>query len=198
VTCSDEESDAIAVAERRIAPALNHRAVIFAFFGHPGAGKSTLCRRFGELNAVPALDTDTFMTAGEVAAILEGRYTQTMRLANIERYCARVGELLVENKAVAIADGLPNQEARRFLVERLSGARVVFVLVTSPRELWEKRLASRTGSPVGIDVAAADRYVRANWEDPPEGFRYEVIENRENPEAVDDALRRLYGRYLST
>lgn len=173
---------------------LGHK-VVFAFCGHPGAGKSTLCRRFGELQGLPWLDTDTCMTADEIAAIQTGRYTQAMRLANIERYATRVRELLASSPAVAIADGLPNDEARAFLRSELPEAEVVFVLVETPRALWEARLARRSGSPVSIDVAAADAYVRENWHEPDAAFGHEVIANGEDIATVDEALRFLWRRH---
>ncbi len=168
--------------------------VVFAFFGHPGAGKSTLCSRFCELHGVPAFDTDSFMTAAEVEAIGAGRYTQERRLANIRRYAARARELLETNRCVALADGLPNDEARRFLRDSLPDARVVFVLVRAPRDLWTRRLEARRGSPVSIGVAEAEAYVAENWEEPPGSFEFEVVENGEDAPAVDSALRRLYRR----
>jgi predicted kinase len=172
--------------------------VVFAFFGIPGAGKSTLCRRFGEVCGVPAIDTDIFMTPEEVVAVQEGRYTQAMRLANIERYAAEVCRLLTDGaKAVAIADGLPNDEARAFLINRLDGGRVVFLEVETPRRLWEERLASRAGTPVDIGITEADAYVRQNWEAPSAGFKHEVIENREDLTALDSTLRGLHRRFAS-
>ncbi len=168
--------------------------VVFAFFGHPGAGKSTLCSRFGELQRVPALDTDRFMTVDEVEAIGAGRYTQEMRMANIERYAARARELLETNECVALADGLPNDEARRFLRDSLPASKVVFVLVRTPRALWQRRLEARRGSPVSIGVSEAEAYVEANWEEPTGSFEFEVVENGEDAVDVDAALRRLYRR----
>ena len=92
----------------------DRRPIVFAFFGFPGAGKSTLCRRFGELHGIPAIDTDTFMTAEEVAAVEAGGYTQDMRLANIRRYCAHVRQLLLDAPAVArrLAAGPPARQPR--------------------------------------------------------------------------------------
>jgi predicted kinase len=169
---------------------------VFAFFGHPGAGKSTLCRRFGELLGVPAFDTDPFMTAAEVEAIGAGRYTQEMRLANIRRYSARARELLETHACVALADGLPNDGARRFLRDSLPEARVVFVLVRAPRALWERRLEARRGSPVSIGVAEAEAYVAENWEEPSPSFEFEVVENGDDPAAVDSDMRGLNRRYV--
>jgi broad-specificity NMP kinase len=175
------------------------RGVVFAFFGIPGAGKSTLCRRFGEVCGVPAIDTDIFMTPEEVVAVQEGRYTQAMRLANIERYAAEVCRLLTDGaKAVAIADGLPNDEARAFLQESLPDASVVFVLVKTPRVLWEARLSDRGDSAVQIGIIEADAYTRENWKAPSAGFKHEVIENCEDLTALDSTLRGLHRRFAST
>ena len=170
--------------------------VVFAFFGHPGAGKSTLCRRFGELCDVPAIDTDALMTPAEVAAVESGRYTQTMRLANVRRYCRRARSLLRSEGCVAIADGLPNAESRRFLREQLASAEVVFVLVTVPRALWEARLAARSGNAVNIGIAAAEAYVRENWEEIEPSPAHETIENGADGEATDAALQVLYRRHV--
>ncbi len=173
-------------------------AIVFAFFGHPGAGKSTLCRRFGELHGIPATDTDLFMTPAERAAVEDGRYTQAMRLANIRRYCDHIQSLLETQPHVALADGLPNEEARRFLRDQLPDASVVFVLIRAPRALWEERLRARAGSPVTIDVAAADAYIRANWEDVPLSWPHEEVENGTDSGATDAALTALYRRHVAS
>ena len=168
--------------------------VVFAFFGWPGAGKSTLCRRFGELNHVPALDTDAFMTAPEVEAVEAGRYTREMREANIRRYAAQVGDLLTRTNRVALADGLPDEASREFLRSQLRPAKVVFVLVKSPRELWERRLRARTANAVAVGVEKAEAYVREHWQPVPPWFDHEAVENGEDPSAVDAALLDLYAR----
>jgi predicted kinase len=170
---------------------------VFAFFGYPGAGKSTLCRRFGELHGVPALDTDAFMTPEEVAAVESGRYTQAMRLANIERYAARARDLLADHGAVALADGLPNAEARDRLRALLPGAEVVFVLVQAPPGSWRRRLARRDANAVRVGTAEAEAYVRDHWQPLPPAFEHEVIENGDDPAAVDAALRALWQRHAA-
>ncbi len=171
--------------------------VVFAFFGYPGAGKSTLCARFGELNDVPSIDTDALMTADERLAAEAGRYTQAMRLANIVRYGARVRELLRTQECVALADGLPNAAARDCLRRELPGATVVFVLVRTPRELWEQRLSARAGAPVSIGVPAADAYIGQHWEELPAGWEHEAVDNGADAGATDAALSALFLRHVA-
>jgi adenylate kinase family enzyme len=170
---------------------------VFAFFGHPGAGKSTLLRRFAELTGVAALDTDAFMTAQEVAAVKAGRYTQAMRLANIDRYCERVRTLLETEPAIALADGLPNAAARRYLCDELPGATVVFLLVSAPRALWQRRLATRRANAVDIGIAEAEAYVRDHWQPIPASFEHEQVENGADATATDALLIELHRRYVS-
>jgi predicted kinase len=170
--------------------------VVFAFFGYPGAGKSTLCRRFGEMHGIPALDTDVFMTSEEVEAVEGGRYTQSMRLANIQRYCERVRGLLRDHEAVVLADGLPNAGARSHLVDLLLPARVVFVLVQAPPDVWRRRLEVRADNTVRVDAAEAEAYVREHWEPLDPAFRHETVENGDDAGEVDEALRALWQRYV--
>lgn len=166
--------------------------MVFVFFGHPGAGKSTLARRFGALNGLPAIDTDRFMTAKERAAVLAASYTQAMRRANVRRYCAHIRRDPACRPHVALADGLPNNAARRYLVEQFPVGSVVLVLVRTERWLWERRLAARADNPVNIDVAGAEAYVRDNWEPLDEGLPYEEITNGEDAGAIDAALTALF------
>lgn len=168
---------------------------VFAFFGHPGAGKSTICRRFGEINMVRAIDTDEFMTAREIGAVETGRYTQAMRLANIRRYCRHVSSLLRSQPCVALADGLPNAAARELLRQQLPDATVVYVLVQTPRELWAQRLSQREANAVDVGIAAAEAYVRDHWEEAGPSFEHETVENGSDQDAVDGALAGLYRRY---
>jgi predicted kinase len=168
------------------------KRTVFAFFGYPGAGKSTLCRRFGELHGIPSVDTDAFMTRDEREAVEAGRYTPEMRLANIERYCEHVRRLLTTSPCAALADGLPNDEARQFLREQLTGIAVVFVLVRTPRALWERRLSARSGGPVSISVAEADAYVSQHWEAIPPDWDHEEIDNGADGSRTDGALRDLF------
>jgi predicted kinase len=165
------------------------------FFGHPGAGKSTLAERFGRQNGVASIDTDHFMTEEERRAVLEGRYTEEMRLANIRRYCEHIRPLVESGRDVALADGLPNATARAFLRDQLPAGAVVFVLVTTPRGLWEERLRGRRDSPVDIGVEGAEAYIRANWEPVPDSFPHEEVLNGDDPSAIDARLREIHQRW---
>jgi gluconate kinase len=167
------------------------------FFGHPGAGKTTLCRRFGELHGIPSIDTDRFMTPEEREAARIGRYTQAMRLANIRRYCDHVTSGMAGDPHVALADGLPNDAARRFLREQFSAGNVIFVLVHTPRSLWEQRLSTRDDNLVDIGVVQADAYIHDNWEPVLPWLPHEEIENGTDGAATDALLRALFRRYVA-
>ncbi|HEY7268814.1 MAG TPA: AAA family ATPase [Dehalococcoidia bacterium] len=168
---------------------------VFAFFGVPGAGKSTLCVRFGELCGIPALDTDAFMTTEEVEAVLAGRYTQSMRLTNISRYAGEARRLLAAGaRAVAIADGLPDDEARRALADALAPAQVVFVLVETPPASWRRRFGARDANTIPIGLAAAEAYIRDHWQQPgPDAFD-ERVENDDDADAIDARLQSIFER----
>lgn len=169
--------------------------MIFMFFGHPGAGKSTLAERFGQINGVTSIDTDLFMTPDERQAVLEGRYTQEMRLANIRRYCDHVRPIVSAGGHVALADGLPNAEARAFLRDQFPPGAVVFVLVTTPHHLWQQRLSRRRDSPVPIDLEAAEAYIEANWEPVQPDFTHEEVVNGEDDGAIDARLHEIFKRH---
>lgn len=171
--------------------------MFFMFFGHPGAGKTTLAHRFGELHGLPALDTDAFMTDDEREAAATGRYTQAMRLANIQRYCAGVRADAHYAGHVALADGLPTAAARRFLLDQFPSGAVRLVLVQAPRALWEERLRRRAGNAVDISLEGAESYVRANWEEPGPELPYETVENGDDPALVDAQLRAVFERAVA-
>ena len=162
--------------------------MVFLFFGHPGAGKTTLVRRFGELHGVPAIDTDNFMTAEEIAAVHEGRYTQAMRLANIDRYCAHVSADPAYRPHVALADGLPNNAARRFALAQFPPGEARLVLAQTERALWERRIAARAGNVVEVGVREADAYIAAHWEPLDPALPHAVIENGADAADVDAQL----------
>ena len=161
--------------------------MIVMFFGYPGAGKTTLVQRFGRLFGVIAIDTDQYMTPAERHAAASGAYTQAMRLANIGRYCTAVRQEYA-GRSVALADGLPNNEARRFLLAQFAPGEVTLVLVQSEPALWEARLRARKENAVSIDVDAARDYIAANWEPVAPSIPYSVLEN--GPDAASS--RRSY------
>ncbi len=167
---------------------------VFLFFGHPGAGKTTLCRRFGELHGIAALDTDRFMLPEEIAAVQQGCYTQAMRLANIVRYGAHVRADPGCRPHVALADGLPNNAARRFALVQFAPGEALLVLVRTERSLWEQRLAARAGNVVEIGVREADAYVAEHWEEPALDLAVDVIENVQDTGEVDAQLADLWLR----
>ena len=169
--------------------------MIFAFFGIPGAGKSTLCRRFGEVNRLPAIDTDGFMTDDERAAAAGGWYTQAMRLANIDRYAAELRARLLATPHIAIADGLPAEEARQYLVQQFPPGKVVLVLVETPRALWEERLQARRENAVDLDIAAAEGYIAQHWQPPL--LPHERIENSADDADLVRQLHDLFHRHVS-
>jgi predicted kinase len=166
--------------------------VIYAFFGHPGAGKTTLVERFARLNSVVGIDTDHFMRPLERNAVLSGSYTQAMRLANISRYCAHLRQTLPVGAGAALADGLPNDEARRFLLEQFPPGTVQLVLVVVQRGLWERRLAARRDNLVAVGVADAEAYVSATWEAVDPTLPHVVVENGDDRDALDYRLRELF------
>jgi predicted kinase len=169
--------------------------VIFAFFGVPGAGKTTLCNRFGALHGLPAIDTDAFMLPAERAAAAGGWYTQQMRLANIDRYTAHLRQTLPPDGHAALADGLPAEAARRYLLSRFPNGGLLLVLVETPRAIWESRLRERRDNPVELDTAAADAYIAQHWQPPL--LPHERIENAGDSAAVDAQLRALFARWTS-
>jgi len=169
--------------------------MVFLFFGFPGAGKSTLVETLGRQHGVAAIDTDHFMTEPERAAVLSGRYTQAMRLANIRRYCAHVHENPACRPHVALADGLPNNAARRYALDRFSSGGAVLVLVRTEPSLWQARLHARTGNVVDVGVTAADAYVRANWEPVADSLPHDVVDNGEDAAAVASRLDEIFHRY---
>jgi predicted kinase len=164
--------------------------MIFMFFGHPGAGKTTLARRFAELHGCVDVDTDHFMTAEERQAVRDGAYTQAMRLANIERYCAAVRRDY-PGVDVALADGLPNDAARRFLLAQFPPGEVALVLVQTERDLWECRLAARSDNPVAVTITEADAYIQSAWEPVDAAIPHAVIDNLDDAAAVEAQLHAL-------
>ena len=168
--------------------------MIVAFFGYPGAGKSTLVARFALLTGAVGIDTDRFMTDDERAAVVEGRYTAEMRHANIRRYCAHLRETVRPGGHAALADGLPTNAARRLLLAELGAERVRLVLVRTEPALWAGRLAARAENPVAVGVAEAAAYVREHWEPIDPALPCETIDNVENLAVVDAALVALFAR----
>jgi gluconate kinase len=171
---------------------LEDRSLLFAFFGYPGAGKTTLVRRFAEMHGMPGIDTDRFMTPADRAAVVEGRYTQEMRLANIARYCAYLRSALPPTEHAALADGLPNNAARRFLREQFPPETVQFVLVQTEPGLWRRRLAERSGNLVPVGVADALAYIHANWEPVATDLNCSVVDNVEDGTNVALRLEEIF------
>jgi len=168
---------------------------IFVFFGHPGAGKTTLTDRFAELNGIRGIDTDQFMTPEEREAAAFGRYTQAMRHANIQRYADHIKADPACRPHVALADGLPTDASRRLVLDQFPEASIILVLVKTPGALWEERLEARKVSLVNIGVTQAEAYIRANWEPMPADIPCEHVVNGRDPEAVDAQLRSLWTRF---
>jgi hypothetical protein len=144
------------------------------------------------LNGCPGIDTDGFMTAEEIAAVRAGRYTQQMRLANIRRYCAHARTDPSCSPHAALADGLPTNEARHFVLDQFPPGEAALVLVSVPRLLWEERLARRAGNVVDVGVHEAEAYIAEHWQEPSPDLHVYTVENSDDAEAVDSRLRALF------
>ena len=82
-------------------------------------------------------------------------------------------------------------------MEAVRPARVVFVLVEAPAELWRRRFGARDVNTVPIGLAAADAYIRDNWHDPAPDFVDERVVNGDDATEVDSRMRSVFERWCN-
>jgi hypothetical protein len=137
------------------------------------------------------------MTDEERAAVVRGRYTRAMRLANIERYCRYLREAVPPGRHVALADGLPANDARRFLLAQFPPGEIRLVLVTADPGLWEERLRARSTNVVDVGYEGALQYVREHWEPLDPDLPHAVVENGPDPALLESRLCAIYTSALA-
>lgn len=160
--------------------------MIYWFFGLPGIGKDYCAERLSQLLQCPHLDADNYLNEIERTKLLAGSFNSDDRLAKLKRICDDICVKLNENNCLTVADSLPNEAARRFILDTFSGD-VALIFVSAPSHIHQQRLSARQDHFFTPDLLKD--YVKNNWQ--PVQCQHIELVNDLDAESLDKQLKNI-------
>lgn len=164
--------------------------MVFWFFGYPGVGKDYCAQKFKEIAKIPYLHGDDFLNVIERKKLLSGTFTSMDRLNKLRRIVKQLKIYLLESKNIVIADSLPDNASREFLISQFKD-KIVFIYVKTPKTVWLKRLEKR-GDHFFTKNHAID-YVKRYWQEIT--IEHEIIDNGIDEENLEGNILKIYNKY---
>lgn len=134
---------------------------VYWFFGYPGVGKDFCAKILSEAAGIDYINADDFLTDDERHALRNGTFTGQDRLQKLKRIADHLQSLLRAGKSVAVADSLPDNISRAFIVNEFKD-HIALILVRAPETTHRKRIRERKGHFFTHDLL--DAWVKKHWE----------------------------------
>ena len=162
--------------------------MVYWFIGYPGVGKDYCAARLSILLKCQHIDADSYLTDGERKKLLRSRFTAADRLLKLQRICDDITLKLldVNTENITVADSLPNQEARDYVLSHIPGE-IMLVYVVAPEDIHRQRIADRKNHFFTEDLL--DDYIANNWE--PVQAQHKTLVNDGSAAQLDASLRGL-------
>ena len=135
--------------------------MIYWFFGYPGIGKDYSAKKLSELGKFPHLDADDFLTEEDREKLLKNIFSKEDRLLKLGRIVDHLKSLLKHHEHIAVADSLPDNVSRLFILNSFPG-KIKLILVTADPKIHKKRITKRKNDFFTEELL--DSYIKKNWE----------------------------------
>lgn len=155
--------------------------MIYWFIGYPGVGKDYCAKKLSQLLVCPHIDADDFLTKENKQSLIAGKFGSHDRLQKLNRICEKVKILLETNDSITVADSLPDQASRNFVVNYF-GKNVRFILVKSSDSIHHGRLMARSDHFFTHELI--EDYIKNNWQEIDEDtMSFSILINEHKSEA---------------
>lgn len=135
--------------------------MIYWFFGYPGIGKDFCAQKLSEFGKFPHIDADDFLTNSDKKKLLNKTFTKEDRIKKLTRIVKHVKKLQKKFDNIAIADSLPDNTSRRFVMHSFEEIKIIQVVASE--KVHRERMKKRTDH--FFTEQLLNDYISKNWQD---------------------------------
>jgi len=135
--------------------------MIYWFFGYPGIGKDYCAKELSKIGKFPHIDADDFLTATDKKKLLNKTFTTKDRVKKLTRIVKHIKKLQKKSNSVAIADSLPDNKSRKFVLKSFKEVKLIHVIASE--KVHRERISKRSNH--FFTERLLNDYISKNWQE---------------------------------